>query len=190
VKLHATFHLLNSFIFICILLQAFLTLPMVWAKEKDPAVAGFFEYAALLTLPLGFVAIFFFISRIARWESVPGRSALAFIWQFPMFLIVSSGLSLHNAIATMEGYMGIRSPFIRTPKFNLRNLKDSWRNKQYSSTRISLVTILEGVMALYFASAIGFSFYWDEWGMLPYLLMLFAGYALVFWYSLRHARTS
>jgi cellulose synthase/poly-beta-1,6-N-acetylglucosamine synthase-like glycosyltransferase len=188
VKLHALFHLLNSSIFICILLQAFLILPMVWLKSSETA-SPFFRYASLLTMPLLFVALFFFVSRL-RGDGPSMKRRIAFIWEFPLFLMVSSGLSLHNAIATIEGYLGIRSPFIRTPKFNLRNLQDSWKNKEYAKSRISLVTLIEGAMALYFGTTIGLSIYWGEYGMLPFAAMLFLGYSLIFVYSLRHSRAS
>ena len=186
VKLHAAFHLLNSAIFICILMQAFLILPMVWlrATESDNP---FFKYAALLTAPLLFVGMFFFVSRTGM-DGQGWKRKLRFLFEFPLFLMVSSGLSLHNAIATVEGYLGIRSPFIRTPKFNLRNLQDSWKNKEYARSRISLVTLIEGVLALYFALTIYLSIRWEEYGMMPFAIMLFLGYSLIFTYSLRHTR--
>jgi hypothetical protein len=110
-----------------------------------------------------------------------------FIWKFPMFLSVSMGMSLHNGIAVMEGYLGKKSPFVRTPKFNLEKTSDKWYGNKYLASSIGAVTILEGVLFLYFLSGIVLSFHYHSFALLPLFLMLSFGFGYVFFYSIFHS---
>jgi hypothetical protein len=102
------------------------------------------------------------------------------------------GFSLHNSIAVLEGHRRKRSDFIRTPKFNINSLKDSWKGNKYLAKNVSANTIVEGLLALYFlfglASAvlvkvIGGAKQFD-FGLFPFHLMLFIGFGFVFVKSL------
>jgi cellulose synthase/poly-beta-1,6-N-acetylglucosamine synthase-like glycosyltransferase len=187
-KLHAVFHLLNSFLFICIITSAVLSVPLVFMQEGNPFVAKFFKLASVFLLSLLSLIVFFWVSRRAR----DGGSALQllprFILTFPAFLAVSMGFSLHNAIATIEGYLGIKSPFIRTPKYNLTHLKENWRTRgAYLSKGIAPVTVLELIMALYFWAAVAGSVWVQQYGMIPYHTLLACGFSTIFYFTMRHA---
>ena len=107
---------------------------------------------------------------------------------FPLFLSVSMGLSLHNAIAVIEGYAGRKTPFVRTPKFNLIEKKGSFLDSSYRIRKIHPMSILEIVLALYFLGGIGLAFYLNDFGLIPFHIMLFLGFGLVGFYGLRHAK--
>jgi len=95
------------------------------------------------------------------------------------------GLSLHNSVAVLEGYMGKKSSFIRTPKFNIVNNKDKWEGNKYMVNNINAITILEGLMTLYFLFGIVSAFFLNDYGLLPFHIMLFWGFGFVFWLSIR-----
>jgi len=83
------------------------------------------------------------------------------------------GLSLHNALAVIEGYIGKKTPFIRTPKFNLTNNKNqSWRANVYLTRSIGLLTVIELALAIYFLAAIYVGFRFEDYGLLPFHLLL------------------
>lgn len=98
------------------------------------------------------------------------------------------GLSLHNSIAVLQGFRGKRSPFIRTPKFNIKSINDSIGSKKYLAKKISWTTIFEGVLALYFLAAIIGAIYLQNTTFIIFHLMLFIGYSGIFYYTLRHLR--
>ena len=155
VKLHATFHLLNSFLFVCILSNALLSVPLVFMAAHDPVVASFFQYGSVFFLSLFALILFFWISRESREEGKGVARLGRFLLRFPVFLAISMGLSLHNAIATLEGYLGMKSPFVRTPKYNIRTMKDNWRTRTaYLSRKVAPVTYLEGLLGAYFVGSI------------------------------------
>jgi cellulose synthase/poly-beta-1,6-N-acetylglucosamine synthase-like glycosyltransferase len=187
-KVHAVFHLLNSTLFICIVLNALLSVPLMFLLRHDSFVTMFAKYTSLFSASLLSSVLFFWASRLNRALGRGISGLLRFIVTFPLFLSVTMGLSLHNAVATLEGFLGRKTPFIRTPKFAIKDGNDDWKkHRRYLSKRISPVTILEGVLALYFGMGVFLAIWNRNWGILPFYMMLVFGYGLVFYYSLRHS---
>jgi len=182
-KLHAFFHLLNSTVFFFLVIAAIISIPMLFIKDSHPELALIFNLGAVFVI--GFFFIFFFY-----WVSVravePGRNFLKFIKTFITFLAVYMGLSLHNAIAVTEGWLGFKTPFIRTPKFNVKQKTDSWKGNVYLKRKISFGTLTEGVLALYFAFGIFTAFWLGDGGLLLFHLMLTLGFGTVFITSVRN----
>jgi len=98
------------------------------------------------------------------------------------------GFSLHNSIAVIEGHLGKRSDFIRTPKFNINNINDSWKGNKYLRKKLSVNVIFEGLLTLYFAFGMYSAFIvgdqGGDFGLFPFHLMLFFGFGYVFLKSL------
>ena len=46
---------------------------------------------------------------------------IKYIGSFFTFFSIAMGFSLHNTIAVLEGHLGKKSEFVRTPKFNINN---------------------------------------------------------------------
>jgi cellulose synthase/poly-beta-1,6-N-acetylglucosamine synthase-like glycosyltransferase len=185
-KVHATFHLMNSFLFLCILGTSLLSVPMLIIKNTHKEYAMAFNVASFFLLSFLILAFFYWLSR----PKVEGKSKLLyFLRDFPMFLSVSMGLSLHNSIAVIEGYIGKKSAFVRTPKFAISGLKGTFSDKKYRASKISPLTIGEGMLMLYFL----FGLIWGtmvlhDWGMVPFHTMLVLGYGFIFFYSIQHAK--
>ncbi|NNF02372.1 MAG: hypothetical protein HKN22_06780 [Bacteroidia bacterium] len=97
------------------------------------------------------------------------------------------GISLHNSLAVFQGISGYKTPFVRTPKFNINGLKGGWKNSGYENRSISALSIVEGLLSLYFIGGIGLAFYLNDFGLLPFHLMLSFGFGIVFYYSVKHA---
>ncbi len=98
------------------------------------------------------------------------------------------GMSLHNAWAVFRGWIGQKTAFVRTPKFNIISGKDLWKNKKYAATKISPITYLEGVFSLYFLTGMIMAFYYNDYGLLPFHTLAFTGFTLIFYLSLKHSR--
>ncbi|MGB1032275.1 MAG: glycosyl transferase family 2, partial [Flavobacteriales bacterium] len=183
-KLHALFHLMNSFIFICVLCTAVLSIPMLFIKSTSPEYDVLFNFASLFLISFLILGYFYWMSH----ETKKGNKLIDFIKQFPLFLSVSMGLSLHNSIAVIEGYVGKKSPFIRTPKFAIDSKQGSWSDKKYRVIRANPLTFVEGILTLYFASGLITAFLVNDFALFPFHLMLTLGYGYVFYYSLKHSR--
>lgn len=190
-KLHATFHLLNSFLFICILFTGLLSVPLLFFKAQEPKLDEIFQWGSIFMLSLLALILFFWVSRISREKSRGGMRFFKFVGTFPLFLSISMGLSLHNALATLEGYLGIKSPFIRTPKFNLQETKDNWKERtKYLTKRIAPVTFLEGLISLYFVFGIFLGIHYNDYALVPYHALMALGFGTIFYFTLRHTYDS
>ena len=111
-----------------------------------------------------------------------------FIGMFFTFFSIAMGFSLHNSIAVLEGHFGKKSEFVRTPKFNIKNLKDGWKNNKYIKKKPSINVIAEGILVFYFAFGMFSAFIvgdqGGDFGMFPFHLMLFIGFGYVFFKSI------
>ncbi|WP_258102042.1 cellulose synthase family protein [Marinoscillum pacificum] len=182
VKWHAVLHLLNSSVFLFLVIGAVLSIPMLYIKKGNPDFNLLFNLASVFIIGFVGMTVFYWIATKATAKNF---SLTYYIKNFPLFLTFSMGMSLHNAIAVTEGYLGIKTPFIRTPKFNIVNKSDSWKGNTYLKQKISFLTILEGFMAAYFAFGVMSAFVLKDFGLILFHLMLCLGFASVFYLSLK-----
>ena len=182
-KVHGLLHLLNSTMFLNILVVAVLSIPMLYIKNQYEHLKPYFYVMSFFVLS----TVIFFICYWIMYKRVYGagiKNFISYIILFFVFFSIAMGFSLHNSIAVLEGHFGKRSEFVRTPKFNISSLKDSWKNNKYISKKVSLHVIFEGVLMLYF----GFGMYsafivgnqGGDFGLFPFHLMLFLGFGYVF----------
>ncbi len=185
-KIHSFFHLMNSAIFLCILICSFLSVPILLIKVNHPEFNLLFKLAGVFIISLMFLAVFYGVSYFTtRKFTIP--KLFRFICAFPVFLAMSMGLGIHNTIAVTEGLIGKKSPFVRTPKFNITEENKSWTKNIYRMKSIGLLTVIEGLSALYFLFGIGLSFYLKDYTMIYLESILFFGYFGVFFYSVKHS---
>jgi cellulose synthase/poly-beta-1,6-N-acetylglucosamine synthase-like glycosyltransferase len=186
VKLHAIAHLFNTTNYIFIFLTAILSVPLLFIKNIYVDI-DFFRYASVFLIGSISIGFAYFIAT-RQGEDTSKKTWGTFLKRFPIFLAITMGLSLHNARAVFKGWMGQKSAFIRTPKFNIVGKGDIWKNKQYVPTKISAITYLEGIFCLYFMFGIGMGVYYGDYGLLPFHVMAAFGFGLIFFFSLKHSR--
>lgn len=186
-KFHATFHLLNSAVFICIVITALLSVPVLFIRNNSTSWEMLINISMIFLLGYVFLVVFYWNGfkdeKLSLWQNLK-----EFIPQMFMLLSVFLGLSVHNALAVFEGLIGKKSAFIRTPKFNISSKKDTWRDNKYFSKRINPLTLVEGLLSLYFFAGLGLAFYFHDFALLPFHILLSLGFLLVFYYSVQHTR--
>jgi cellulose synthase/poly-beta-1,6-N-acetylglucosamine synthase-like glycosyltransferase len=186
IKWHGVMHLLNSAIFLSILLCSILSVPLLYAKIAFPEFKSLFRVASLFVLSFFILCVMYYVSSARRYTNKI-VAVLNFVLTFPMFLSVSMGLSLHNGIAVLEGYLGRKTPFIRTPKFNLKNNNGEWIGNKYLKTKLNWVNIFELLLALYFAFGVIKGLQLKDYGLLPFHIMLSLGFLIVFYFSFKQS---
>ncbi len=181
-KLHGFYHLLNSSIFISVMGLAFFSIPLVLNTHI------FSDYHRVVNLTTLFQVNWLILGSF-YWLAFKRKnnSFFAFVKRFFMFLVFMMGLSLHNTIAVVEGLMGKRTPFVRTPKFNVVDKTDSWKGNVYSIKKISFITWIEGLISLIFLAMLFIDAQKQLYGMMPFHFMVFLGYAVIFYYTIKHA---
>jgi len=187
-KIHAIFHLLASSVFVFVFLMGVFSVPLLFMLN-DLIELGFNRdwFAWFLTGLLSIIAVYYVANVQAPVHKDPPLRAIGkFILLFPLFLALSMGLSLHNTVAVIQGYRGKKSPFVRTPKFNIQSLRDSFVRKAYIMRKLSWTTVFEGVFALYFAGAVYYGITEENLTFILFHGMLALGYGAIFFYTLRH----
>ncbi len=187
-KVHALSHLFNSSVFLFILTLSILSVPVLHIKDSFSDLNYYIKFGSVFIISTLFLMYYYWLSYRDKTNNTLG-SMFRFFGRFVQFLIVSMGLSLSNTIAVIEGYLGIKSSFVRTPKFNVVT-KSEFKGNKYDKKSISLLTIGEGLLMVMFGfTAINRALYQDL-GMVPFHLMLAVGYGLVFFYTLAELRKS
>jgi cellulose synthase/poly-beta-1,6-N-acetylglucosamine synthase-like glycosyltransferase len=183
-KLHASFHLLNSAIFIAILVSACLSVPMVAIKANYPLFKIWITAGTFTLLSFVIIGVTYFVANRRRFTS-GAESWMTYLAYFPVFLSVSMGLSFHNAVAVLEGYAGKKTPFIRTPKFNIAEGSNGWKKNKYLTQSFNGILLVEIVLAAYFAGAIFLDIYLNDFALFPFHVMLLLGFGAVVGYTVR-----
>jgi cellulose synthase/poly-beta-1,6-N-acetylglucosamine synthase-like glycosyltransferase len=167
------FHLSSNFIYPLMILFHLLHLPILIVRYNQ----GLFQLM-LLDVPFLMLSTFsvtsFYIVSLkelhgGRWRHL-GMIYLA--------MAIGVGISISNAKAVMEAVLGIKSGFVRTPKYAIELQTDNWQAKKYRRTP-GLLPYLEMGMALYFVFTIGYAIHSHVWGVLPFLSIFVVGYGYV-----------
>ncbi len=184
-KAVAFFHLMNSGIFISIIIVSVLSVPMLWIKEQYPHWQQLFFLGNFFLLSLVFLVLFYF----QAYKEIGKKRLTGFFTYFPLFLSISMGMSWHNCRAVISGYLGRRSPFVRTPKWNVGVQGNSWQGKQtdYGKSRAELFP-LEVFFSGLFLLAIGLGIYLKDYSLIPFHLMLAAGFGYIAYLGLSPSR--
>jgi cellulose synthase/poly-beta-1,6-N-acetylglucosamine synthase-like glycosyltransferase len=182
-KFHGVMHLLNSSMFLFVFLVALLSIPMLYIKNSYGHLGWIFEATSFFIVS----TIILFVCYWFTYKSIQGSSFdnfVDYIKLFFTFFSVALGFSLHNTVAVLEGHMGKRSEFVRTPKFNINNLTDSWKGNKYLVTKLSPNMILEFALMIYFLFGMYSAIPLNDFGLFPFHFMLFLGFGFVFFKSL------
>lgn len=187
-RIHGISHLFNSTVFIFIVTVSLLSLPVLHIKDSFSDLNKILQFMAIFIVSTIFLMYYYWHSYRDKTEN-KSKSFFKFVGRFFTFLIVSMGLSLSNTIAVIEGYLGIKTSFVRTPKFNVSK-KSEFKGNKYDKKSLSLINIGEFILFVVFGfTAINRAIYGDL-GMVPFHLMLSIGYGMVFFFTIQEIRQS
>ncbi|MDX1651331.1 MAG: glycosyltransferase family 2 protein [Brumimicrobium sp.] len=187
-RIHGLSHLFNSSVFIFILILSILSLPVLHIKDSFSDLNYYIQFGSIFILSTVFLMYYYWNSYRDKTENKV-KTLFKFAGRFFMFLTVSMGLALNNAVAVIEGYMGIKSSFVRTPKFNVSSKTNKIENK-YVKKSLSLITVFEGILFIVFLFTALNRLVYGDLGMVPFHLILAGGYGMVFFYSIAEIKPS
>lgn len=180
---HGFYHLMNSAVFVAVFFLSLLSLPVMLITSQSGKFDAFFRYTALFQVSWVILGSFYWISFRKS-----GLGFFEFVKRFILFLLFMMGLSFHNSIAVVEGWMGRKSPFVRTPKFNINKQSDTWQGNKYLAKSINKSSWIELLLMLYFVVALIIEIQLKNFGLIPFHLMLIVGYGSVLYYTFRQMR--
>lgn len=142
-----TFHLLNSSVFLIVLGFVLLSFPLTYSLQQLGDVTWVNNLLKSFLVTNLLLMLVFIGGNI--WKSKKSRIKL---WLFPIefvgFLVINSGISLYMSLGVIEGYLGKKSEFIRTPKFNVLG-QSSENVSKYTKVKITPLLIAEVLVLLY-----------------------------------------
>jgi cellulose synthase/poly-beta-1,6-N-acetylglucosamine synthase-like glycosyltransferase len=169
-KLETWYHLTGNISYPLMVLFSLVMFPALVIRYNQ----GWFELVTL-DLPLfvlSFSSVSSFYVMSQRILHKDWRRRIAYL---PGLMAVGIGMTIPGSKAVLEGAFGIKSPFVRTPKFSVEGRKGDWKSKKYRG-RVGLLPIVEILFGLYFTFV---NFYaWDLgiYGVIPFLFLFQFGY--------------
>lgn len=187
-RLHAGMHLLNSTMFLNVLIVALLSIPMLYIKNEWGHLIWYFNVTSLFIIS----TIIFFICYWFTYKRIHGGGIskfIEFVKMFCAFYTIAMGFSLHNSLAVIEGHRGKRSDFVRTPKFNLSELVNTLKSNKYlKAKKPNKNMVIEALLCLYFLFGMYSAFVVGkegDFGLFPFHLILCIGFGFIFYSSIR-----
>jgi cellulose synthase/poly-beta-1,6-N-acetylglucosamine synthase-like glycosyltransferase len=181
VKLEATFHLTANYCYVLlVLLSALMPLSIMY------------RYATVNRYPLIEITIFLFTTGSISLFYLISQRELYRDWKWrlkdvPFIMALGIGMCLNNAWAVLEAVFARETPFVRTAKYRIESLKDSWKGKLYRTVSKKFL-IMEFLFAAYMMTAVLIMALLQNWGALPYVFLFVIGYTYIFGLSLLHSK--
>lgn len=182
-KFHGVMHLLNSSMFLFVFLVSVLSVPMLYIKNAYPNLAFIFDLSSMFVVS----TIILFFCYWVTYKTIQGKTFDDFVDYCKLFISFFSvvlGFSLHNFLAVLEGYSGKKSEFVRTPKFNISSIKDSWKGNKYINKKISVNVFFEFALMLYFIYGLYSGIKLNDFGLFAFHIMLTFGFGFVTYKSI------
>jgi cellulose synthase/poly-beta-1,6-N-acetylglucosamine synthase-like glycosyltransferase len=175
-KLEAWYHLTGNITYPLMIIFSLVLFPAMIVRFNQ----GWFELLVidfpLFILSFSSVSTFYITSQKALHKDWLKRIAY-----LPGLMAVGIGMTIPGAKAVLEGAFGVKSAFVRTPKFSVEGNKGEWMNKKYRCD-IGFVAIIEIIFGLYFTFVNVYAFNLGIYGVMPFLLLFQWGYLYTgFW---------
>ena len=171
VKLEMFFRLTGNISYPLMIVASFLQFPLLLVRYNQP-----FYHLMVFDLPLLFfssISVVLFYGT-AIWYLDDRRTPR--LLHLPLVMALGIGLAFSNARAVLEALLGVKTDFIRTPKYRVEDTTDAtWKRKKYRRKR-GLLPLLELSFAIYFLLAILYSIRLHMWGTVPFLTLFFFGF--------------
>jgi cellulose synthase/poly-beta-1,6-N-acetylglucosamine synthase-like glycosyltransferase len=175
VKAEAFFHLTANVSYPLMVFLSMILLPAMIVRFYQ----GWFQ-VLLIDLPLFLAStcsISAFYLTAERWL-YPKSWKRTFLF-LPFVMAVGIGLSVRSALAVLEAIFGLKSEFVRTPKYNVEaqaaREQGAWLKKKYHN-RAGWMPFAEVALGTYFAGAVVYAIQNENYATIPFLLLFVWGY--------------
>ncbi|HXW17685.1 MAG TPA: cellulose synthase family protein [Candidatus Acidoferrales bacterium] len=172
VKSEAVFHLTSNISYPLMVLLSIILLPAMVVRFYQ----GWFQ-VLLIDLPLFIastcsISSFYLCSQRVLYPKTWKRT---FIY-LPFVMAIGIGLSIRNAVAVLEALAGVKSDFVRTPKYRIEGQRhEGWARKKYRK-RAGWMPFAEVALGIYFAATIFYAIQNENYATVPFLLLFVWGY--------------
>jgi cellulose synthase/poly-beta-1,6-N-acetylglucosamine synthase-like glycosyltransferase len=174
IKIEAVYHLTANMSYPLMVIMSALLIPAMIVRFYQ----GWFQML-LIDVPLFLASSF----SIAVFYTVSQRVLFPKSWwktflYLPFLMALGIGLTVTNTKAVMEALLGIKSAFVRTPKYRVAKKGEKSQAGKYRK-RLALAPWIELAFGAYFFVAILYTFSNHNYFTAPFLVLFVIGY----WYT-------
>ena len=174
IKVEAVYHLTANLSYPLMVIMSVLLMPAMICRFYQ----GWFQML-LIDFPLftasSFSIAFFYLA--SERELFPKTWLKTFLY-LPFLMALGIGLTVTNTKAVMEALFGLKSPFVRTPKYRVAKRGEKSQAAKYRK-RLLLAPWIEMLLGAYFFIAILYTFSNHNYFTAPFLILFVIGY----WYT-------
>ncbi len=174
IKVEAVYHLTANLSYPLMVLMSAALVPAMICRFYQ----GWFQMLLidfpLFTASTFSIAVFYVMSQR---ELFPKTWWKTFLY-LPFLMALGIGLTVTNTKAVMEALFGIKSAFVRTPKFRVTKKGEKSQAAKYRK-RLVLAPWIELLLGTYFLGAIVYTFMNHNYFTAPFLVLFVIGY----WYT-------
>jgi len=184
VKLEQFFRLSGNLAAPLVIVLALINFPILIVRYNQGLFHLFVLDVPILTFSTVSVIVYYLVTQRYLHPKTWKQS----IKYIPFVMSMGIALTFSNARAVLEAVLGVKTPFVRTPKYRIEDTGDTtWVKKSYLPRRLSLPW-LELLFAIYFVFTIWYAIDSGIFGTLPFLMIYLCGYAYAAVMSIAQAR--
>jgi Glycosyl transferase family group 2 len=173
-KIESVYHLTANLSYPLMVIMSALLIPAMICRFYQ----GWFQMllidVPLFTASSFSIAVFYVMSER---EIYPKTWKRTFLY-LPVLMALGIGLTVTNSKAVMEALFGIKSAFVRTPKYRVAQKGQKSQAAKYRK-RLKLTPWIELLLGFYFLAAIVYTFSNHNYFTAPFLILFVLGY----WYT-------
>ena len=173
-KIEAVYHLTANMSYPLMVVMSALLIPAMICRFYQ----GWFQMllidVPLFTASTFSIAVFYLMSQRELFPKTWKRT----FYYLPFLMALGIGLTVTNTKAVMEALFGIKSAFVRTPKYRVAQKGEKSQAAKYRK-RLKLAPWIELLLGCYFAAAIYYTFTNKNYFTAPFLILFVVGY----WYT-------
>jgi cellulose synthase/poly-beta-1,6-N-acetylglucosamine synthase-like glycosyltransferase len=174
VKAEAVFHLTANISYPLMVFMSIILLPAMIVRFYQGWVQVLIIDLPLFLASTCSISSFYLAAERALYPKTWKRTFL----YLPFVMAVGIGLSVRNAMAVIEAIVGVKSEFVRTPKYRVEagaQGSGAWAKKKYHKSA-GWMPFAEVALGLYFAGAVFYALQNENYATVPFLLLFVWGY--------------
>jgi cellulose synthase/poly-beta-1,6-N-acetylglucosamine synthase-like glycosyltransferase len=173
-KIESVYHLTANLSYPLMIVMTALLMPAMICRFYQ----GWFQMllidVPLFTASTFSIAVFYVVSQRVLFP----KNWMKTFFYLPLLMALGIGLTVTNTKAVMEALFGIKSAFVRTPKFRVAKKGEKSQAAKYRK-RLILAPWIELIIGCYFFLAILYTFSNHNYFTAPFLILFVIGY----WYT-------
>ena len=179
VKIQAFLHLTHYLVHPMMLLVVLTSIPMLYTQWFfDDLSYPVMIFSLLCLATFGPTSMYIFSQRIL-YKDWKNR-----IKYLPFLMCIGTGIAVNNTRAVLEALFDIKSGFVRTPKYGIKDRQDRWKDKHYAIP-LNSTSILEFILGLYSLTGLILFLFFSKYLVSPFLMIYTAGFFSVFFLSIK-----